>query len=150
MCRRSSTIHCQYFLHLAQYTIAPCFCSVRTLLCACSAIVLACLQRAGCYISKSVRTTAVVWQSVVTASGLRCLSALLTQYHVLLCKGAHLPVYNVSRLSRVVTVRTSPRARPSGLKSFLPTFARQALIVCWPLFALSLSPCPLSPFPYRS
>lgn len=112
MCRRSSTIHCQYFLHLAQYTIAPCFCSVRTLLCACSASVPACLQRVGCYISKSVKTTAVVWQSAVTASGFRCPSAVLSQYHVTCCTGAYLPICNVVRLSRVVAVRTSPRARP--------------------------------------
>lgn len=87
MCRRSPTIRCQYFLHLTQYTIAPCFCSVRTLLCACSAIVLACLQGASCNVSKSARTTAVVWLSVVTASGFRRQSAVLTQYHVLLLHG---------------------------------------------------------------
>lgn len=77
MCCRSSTIHCQYFLHLAQYIIAPCFCSVRTLLCAYSAFVPAYFQRVGCNVSKSAKPTAVVWQSVVTASGFRCPSAVL-------------------------------------------------------------------------
>lgn len=112
MCRRSSTIRCQYFLHLAQYTIAPCFCSVRTLLCACSAIVPAYLQGVGCHVSKSVKTTAVVWRPVVVPSGFRCPSAVLSQYHATCCTGVHLPVYNVVRLSRLVAVRTSPRTRP--------------------------------------
>lgn len=141
MCCRSPTIHCQYFLHFAQYTIAPCLCSVRTLLCAYSARVLANLQGIGYYISKSVRTTAVVWQPVVTASGFRYLSAVLTQYHVLLLHGCTPTSVQRCAPLRVVAVRTSPRARPCGLKSCLPTFAQQALTVCWPPCVLSLSPC---------
>ena len=117
MCCRSPTIHCQYYLHLTQYTIAPCFCSVRTLLRACSAIVLACLQRAGCNISKNATTAAFV-----VAAGCCCLRLSLpvrradTIAMCRCCTGTRLPADNVLRLSRVVAVRTSPRARPETVK----------------------------------
>lgn len=154
MCCHSSTIHCQYFLHLTQYTIASCFCSVRTLLYAYSAIILAYLQRVGCHISKSVKTTAVVWQSVVTASGFRCPSAVLDT--IPCAAAARVSAYQRTTLCAFCALWPCARLHAHGLsiKSIHPTFELQALTVysrpCEPvgaLFQRVRAPCRRAPRP---
>lgn len=141
MCRRSPTICCQYFLHLAQHTIISCLCSVRTLLCACSAIVLACLQGVGCHISKNAITTAVVWLSVVTASSFRCLSAMLDTIPCVVA--ARVSAYQRTTLCTFSALWPCARPNAHGLViiSYHPTSGRQALIVCLQPYALVRVPC---------